>query len=72
MKSIGQENIKELKWLNSEVGEKKKENGKQIDQKSNPLSKLQLYREPYFILIILTLVIGLELILFIFGSKFIA
>ncbi|CAD8105697.1 unnamed protein product [Paramecium primaurelia] len=40
--------------------------------KFNPLSKLENYNEKYTLLIILSLIIGFELILFIFGSQLIS
>ncbi|CAK63938.1 unnamed protein product (macronuclear) [Paramecium tetraurelia] len=40
--------------------------------KFNPLSKLENYNEKYTLLIILSLIIGCELILFIFGSQLIS
>ncbi|CAK61666.1 unnamed protein product (macronuclear) [Paramecium tetraurelia] len=40
--------------------------------KYNPLSKLENYNEKYTLLIILSLVVGIELILFIFGSQLVS
>ncbi|CAD8118884.1 unnamed protein product [Paramecium sonneborni] len=43
-----------------------------IQSKLNPLSKIDNYDEKYHLLLILSLIIGVELIFFIFGSQFIA
>ncbi|CAD8122598.1 unnamed protein product [Paramecium sonneborni] len=40
--------------------------------KNNPLSKLDHYSEKYTLLIILSLIVGVELILFIFGSQLVS
>ncbi|CAD8199294.1 unnamed protein product [Paramecium octaurelia] len=62
------QNIQKSNPLTSQQNEK----APLIQTKLNPLSKLDNYDEKYHLLIILSLVIGVQLIFFIFGSQIIA